>query len=443
MAMLTRTVPVLLLCLAAWPAWSAGEPPRARIDIEPEQVNVGEPVRLRLTVLVPTWFTSPPVFPDLELPNAITRLPPDSSFPTSARVGRDTWSGIVRDYQVFPQLTARYELAGGVIQVRYADPETRQPVSAEITLGPQSFRAVVPAGAEALAPYLGATKLDLEQEIGGETTTLRPGDAVVRTVTARIAGMPAMFLPPLLPESGDTGLRAYAREPRVSDTVAAQTGAVTGTRVEQATYVVEQGGTFELPAITLRWWNTALKQIEETTVPAVSLIAAAPVTAAEQPPARGRRGWSWTVAGFVVVLVLAALIWRYGGAVRARMSAWQTRWRHSEGYAYRRLLYACNHGDGHEIQRRLIAWLPRLAPGLEVHDLATVPGAGALATEVRVLMQCLYCRDNGELPLDGRHRRRLRAAVRAARAAGQRAQYGAADTLPPLNPTSARDGQPL
>jgi len=293
-------------------------------------------------------------------------------------------------------------------------------------------------------PYLGATKLDLEQDIRGVTTTLRPGDAVVRTVTARIAGMPAMFLPPLLPEPVDAGLRAYAREPRVSDTMAARTGAVTGTRVEQATYVVEQGGTFELPAITLRWWNTALKQIEETTVPAVSLIAAAPVTAAEQLPAGGwggRGGWSWAAAGFVVVAALAASIWRYGGAVRARMSAWQTRWRHSEGYAYRRLLYACRRGDGHEIQRRLLAWLSRLAPGLDVRDLATLPGAGALATEVQALMRCLYGRNGRGSPLDGRRRRRLRAAVRAARVARRRPRHGSASILPPLNPTGAGDGQ--
>ena len=69
---------------------STGFDPKVRIEIEPETVSVGQSARLRVTVLVPTWFTAPPVYPTFEKVNAITRLPPDSSFPTSERVGGES-----------------------------------------------------------------------------------------------------------------------------------------------------------------------------------------------------------------------------------------------------------------------------------------------------------------------------------------------------------------
>ena len=53
--------------------------PIIRVSLEPEAVNVGEAAELRITVLGPTWFPEPPEFPSFEVPNALVRLPPNSS----------------------------------------------------------------------------------------------------------------------------------------------------------------------------------------------------------------------------------------------------------------------------------------------------------------------------------------------------------------------------
>ena len=113
---------------------SAQEPPIVRMELEPKVVSVGEPVELRITVLAPTWFPRPPVYPSFELANAMTRVPPDSSYPISERVGAETWSGITRSYELYPLIAATYRLAAKTITVTWADPETRSPVAREVGL---------------------------------------------------------------------------------------------------------------------------------------------------------------------------------------------------------------------------------------------------------------------------------------------------------------------
>ena len=76
---------------------------------------------------------------------------------------------------------------------------------------------MVPAGAEALAPFLGGKSVGLDRKIASSLTDLKVGDAVVFTVTATIDGMPAQFLPPLIADPGTTGVTAYPKEPRLTD----------------------------------------------------------------------------------------------------------------------------------------------------------------------------------------------------------------------------------
>ena len=107
-----RVTFILLVLIVVWPASASTQKPIIRVTAEPEVVPVGEAIALEVTVLVPTWFPKPPGYPPFELANTITRLPPNSSYPTNARIGRDTWSGIVRTYQVYPLAAAIYRLSG-------------------------------------------------------------------------------------------------------------------------------------------------------------------------------------------------------------------------------------------------------------------------------------------------------------------------------------------
>ena len=175
------------LLLVVLPAWAATEPV-VRVAVMPDTVRVGEAAELQVTVLVPTWFTKPPVYPSFELANAITRLPPDSSYPTSERVGRETWSGIVRSYRVWPLLDARYRISGETLTVTFANPGAA-PVTAEVEVPEIVLRGIVPDGAAELDPYIAGRSLKLSLEVEGDISGLEAGDALVLTYRAELDGI--------------------------------------------------------------------------------------------------------------------------------------------------------------------------------------------------------------------------------------------------------------
>ena len=57
--------------------------------LDPEgPVTVGTPLAVTATVLVPTWMPEPPAWPDLQIADAITRLPERATRPVTERIGR-------------------------------------------------------------------------------------------------------------------------------------------------------------------------------------------------------------------------------------------------------------------------------------------------------------------------------------------------------------------
>ncbi|MEM7120298.1 MAG: hypothetical protein AAF563_03410 [Pseudomonadota bacterium] len=337
--------------------------PFVRVEVDPETVSVGEAAVMRVTVLAPTWFPEPPVWPSFEIANALVMLPPDSSRSVTERIGRDNWAGVVRSYRLYPQLAGEYRITGQTLDVTYADPQTREPIFLSLDVPDIVITSAVPPGAETLDPLLIGTSLTLEEETTGITDELEAGDAVVRSVTATIDGMPAMFLPPLIAPLDDAGLSALVRQPIVEDRQNERSDAIeSATRSESVSYVFETGGTFVLPAIELSWWNTETSVIETATLPETTLtVASAPGTpAAESGSTRTGLVTLWSA---VVLVVLAALVVVFYLAW-PRLRAWRTqrhaRYLASEAYAFRCLENAARHGGLSDVDRQRQIWLARL-----------------------------------------------------------------------------------
>ena len=411
----------LISCAAAIPAQ---ELPVAEVEVAPAEVSVGETIRLRVTVLSPTWFPTPPEFPSFELANVVVRLPPNSSRPTSRRIGRDTWSGIVRNYEIHPLIGARYRLDDLTIQVTYADPNDRSPLTVAVDLPPVEFRAVVPAGAESLDPYLAGRQLTLTRDIEGKTDTLEAGDALVVRYTAELDGLPAMFLPTLVAIEDIAGVSVYADQPLVED-------AERSRRSETLTYVFEAGGQFEIPAVELSWWNTETSAIEIASVRSLTVSVAGPPIpadadlAADQPTA-----WR-SVAAWLAILVLAAFAgWRGLRLSRRHLRAATTVHRRSEAYAFGQLRKALRGKDTRRIHHALLRWLERLEPGLDGRSLAHVCGDDELTVMLDRLSAAAYTDGQSPPSLRGFEFRLRRARSRFLRRRLQTARQA----LPPLNP---------
>ncbi|WP_181164693.1 BatD family protein [Amaricoccus solimangrovi] len=404
---------ILLVCAALLgSAAAAQEGPRVTVTLDPEgPVTVGTPVEVTATLLVPSFLPKPPDWPDLQIADALTR--PPETWPTTARVGQESWSGLTRSWQIVPQRAADYDLGQPEITVTYADPATSRPVETTLALPEIAFSARLPAGAEGMDPFLPATALTLAAQVDGLPDAPKPGDAFTLTLTLTAEGPPAILLPPLLAGlATPPGLNAYPKAPRVSERPGERGGPPRATRVEAVTYVIEKPGGYALPGVALGWWNTATGTRESA--------ATAPV--AFTVPAPPDIGGNWSIPR-AALLVLAGLA--LGAATLFLRRRRRPRAAPSEARLYRALARAARSAPSGEIRRRLTEWEARLpaplaSPGIEAALRALErpaygpPGAGGeRAGEERAARQ------------------RLRAELETARGAGD---AGRAAALPGLNP---------
>lgn len=396
--------------------------PIVRVEVEPAEVVVGESARLRVTVLVPTWFAKPPTYPSFELANAITRLPADSSFPTSERIGGATWSGIVRDYRVYPLLGATYRIGGESIGVAWANPGSA-PATANLPVPEIVFRGVVPAGAEGLVPYIAGNSLSLTMTGDGELDDLEPGDAVVLRYRAELEGLPAMFLPPLAPTLDMPGVAVYADEPSVRDGDVAS-------REERLTLVFEAGGEFAIPGVELEYWNLATQSIAKASAPGLAITVTGPPVAT--PESAAGIGFDGRLAAFLLAAVLAILVvaWRLAPQAARYLRAASERRRLSESYAFREVDRALRSADAPAAYAAMLAWLGRMAPGIDARGFAAAWGDDRLRGGVESLAASNYAEVNARFEPSA-----LRTGLQQARQRYLAEPTGRApDELPGLNP---------
>lgn len=417
---------LLALSILAWTsATLAQDPPDPiiRVSLEPETVNVGEAAALRITVLAPTWFPQPPEFPSFEVPNALVRLPPNSSRATSERIGRNTWAGVTRRYEVYPLIGARFRLGGDSVRVTVADPgnPARQ---YDLPIPDIELRAVVPPGAASLDPFIAGTRFEVTRQIDGELDGLEAGSAVVVTYTAELDGLHAMFIPSLAPDLEQAGLSVYTETPQVDDSTPAR-------REEKVTLVFETGGDFTVPASGFEWWNTSTDSVETIVLDAATLSVVGPLPMEPVGVEPETAAWRGRLAG-VALLLGAALLARFA---MPRLRGWyrrrETRVRASESFAFKSVLKAVRRDNSRAIHEALLAWAARLDPAIDSRRFAASYGDPELLAAIDSLSRSRYgesaAGDAGNHDLG-----RLLAAARQRYLAARRA--GGSTVLPRLNP---------
>jgi hypothetical protein len=358
-----RTLAIALL----WAGCVHGQDaPIVRVNVDPDTVMVGESAELTVTVLVPTWFPQPPVYPNFELANAITRLPSDRSRPTSERIGRTTWSGIVRVYEIYPLTAATYRIGGESIGVTWANPGS-DPFRQELEVPDIELRARVPAGAQGLDPWIAGTRLSLRIEPEGGLEDLEAGDAVVLRYTAELDGLPAIFLPPLARLDVD-GASVYADAPEITDGPPAR-------RSEKVTIVFDTGGEFTVPGVSLDYWKTDVGRIETVTADGFSLsVAGPPAEAPADTDEPTSIDWRWIFIVGAFAIGAAAFIRRRWPQWRDAREQMRRRREASEDHAFRELLAALRTDQTIRAYRWLLEWIHRLDPALDSHEFARCYG---------------------------------------------------------------------
>lgn len=399
--------------------------PRLAMALDEDSAIPGQPIVLRLKILVPTYLPKPPVFPSFEVPGVMVRLPERASGPTSETIDGATWAGVMRSYRLLPMVPGQFRIPARPLTVTYADPDTNEPIAVEMMTDEVVFEGVVPKGAEDLDPFIAAENLVLDQQVNGDPENMAPGDSVERVVVASITGTSPLFVPPLIPAPDSNGVAAYPAEPRLEESE--NRGVFSGKRTERVTYVAESGGRAVAPAVALRWFNIKSNKVETANAPEIDfVVSGAPV--ASETGFDWRAIAPWIVGGLVLLTLLIWVVW----LCWPRVSDWRRRrheaWLASEPYAYHQAELAIRRRDFSETSKAITRWSARLPAGVSHIDA----GLSAAMTRLgaRIYGREETASEKGQSS-DWNH---VRTALRAARNHQKVRAHPHGHVLPPLNP---------
>jgi len=396
--------------------------PLARLRIEGSgEVWVGQAVPLNVEVIVPTWFTGAPKFPELEVPNAVT-LSPEAAINFVVQSGGKTFSAQGQRYLIYPQVKGKYTVPPAKVQVTYALPDGKPSPPAILVSSPIQFEARMPAGAEGAKYYVTTSNLRIHQSLDRKLEGLKVGDSVNRTVDMTAKDTVGISLPPLKFEVPE-GIRLYPGTPKVSEK--AERGKIEATRTETATYVLEKEGRYTLPEIAIMWWNPQTKKMNKARLPAIELqIEAgsglnAEVFASSQEPEekpeeephrtvldRLKASVRWVLLFLGVslfLLILRRILSSKGISIRSYLTERRRRRAYAETTYFKRFRKACFSNDAGRSLRELMFWLDRvnsrpIAPTLE--QFGRESGIPELLKEEDALQRLLFARPVKVEPID-------------------------------------------
>ncbi|MBK1620198.1 hypothetical protein CKO42_17475 [Lamprobacter modestohalophilus] len=262
---------------------------------------------------------------------------------------RERWI-IERRYALFPRSAGRLEIPPSIYSAWRpgADaPEALRSEALSIEVRPAQPRS---SDAVADSAWLPATALNLS-EAGASSVRLAPGQVIERMLTIEAVGLRAEDLPPIRP-SIPFPLQVREDVPRLWNKRGPDS--VTGYRTERITLSSPETGLYQLPAVTLDWWNVDTQRWEQASTPEWQLQVAEFESASRRPAPDWRRDGPdgelntnsgqapmasvpeqpWLVAYFpwiaatLGLLLMAWLLWRrYQRSVlgRSRPTGHQTR----------------------------------------------------------------------------------------------------------------------
>jgi len=366
------------LTLLFWNSFAQAQEPHVTITSNQDEVIVGQPFILRVEVLVPTFMPSAPVFPSFEVPGLIVRLPERSTQPVSRQVEGETWAGVTRTYRLYPMQAGVTDIPAQEMTIQYRDPASTDDLAVTVAVPATRIMAGVPEGARTLDPIILAQQVEITQTWEAAEGDLAVGDAVRRRLEIAVEGTSALFVPPLLegadplpPETSGDGddlvatFRSYQQDAQVTETL--ERGVMSGTRIEEVSYIAQTGGVTSFPPLRLEWYNLDSQSVEEIELEGRQITVKAPMSL---DPQTARRFAALSVLAVIVAFGLYRMIWP---VVRQQIDRAKTAYAASVHAAHRRARRATRACDLSALIRALDARHVRghvAAPDLHVAVLA-------------------------------------------------------------------------
>lgn len=346
------------------------------VQFNKRTVVVGEPVLVTITIYTSTWFTSPPEFSEIQVPNAIMVDYKQRTGSMSKTIGNRSYPAIEKKYLVYPLKEGENSLPSMSIVVE-SPPEGDYKSKRRVIKSPErSFHvAPVPEGLT-METWLTAYNVRLSETWNKSTDQLRQGDVLDRRITIEASGALAALIPPLdIVESSFGNL--YSRTPSLNNVQ--NQSSFTGTRTETWTYLMESEGSYTIPGISVSWYNPVSQKVESAQIGAreITIVAnpdmdfllsmqdslQAMLEIGEKPGGKsfqwmGLKGWQLALALLtlsIILYLLYRLIHRIVSLARDRKIAE----RDSEERFFKDFMSVSREGDSAAVMGALLSWYDR------------------------------------------------------------------------------------
>ncbi len=340
----------------------AEDPVIVRTSITPDSnIWVGQQVVLQLDILALDGWADSRRLPEFDLPGAYLLRVESQGTRLSETISAGSYSGQRHEWLLFPQRGGEFRISPTEIEIKlktFGTEASEQSVSLKTEA--LEFAVGVPPGAEQIEGLISTTELTANQSWEPEQFTLRAGDGIKRTISFKAANVSGMAFTPLKSETV-ANVAIYPGEPDVADEINRGTLDY-GKRVETFTYVPAKAGEYDIPDITVSWWDIKNNILHKETLEGISL------NVSKAPAGSGRGVADSTAAGrysnWIYLLPLAAFLialyflWRE--RVRPAWKRYQAVCENSEPAWFNRFTKTARTGKLDETMTALMQWLDRL-----------------------------------------------------------------------------------
>jgi hypothetical protein len=350
---------------------------------------------------------------ELDIPDIYVEPLEQRSF--QRRIAGRLWQVTELRYALFPQKSGVFDIPALAFSGRELLPGRSllgarlgrrialdsRPITIDVKPVPSSFPGEV---------WLPASRLTLTSQWSAAPNSLITGDSTTRSLELTAEGLQGSQLPPLTSLGGSSsldGLRFYPDKETIDQREVS--AGLEGYRLQSEALVATRPGNWELPPLSIPWWNTETDTLEFARLPEETIAVSGSSTSAYgttdpvetsldsaiNPSGRVSRYWLGTAAlGWLLAAVFAGLWLR----LRRRLNSARQkpgREKIDASKALVQLRLACSSNDPEAARQAVLNWFQDQRETIGHLSLSDVGNhvESALAEELRRLDAALYQRE--------------------------------------------------
>jgi hypothetical protein len=388
------------------------------VSANKNEVYVGEPVQITVSVFTPTWFTKGVDIGNIKVNGAFSVY--FRSLSTSRKINGQTYAGVQLFYNVFP-----FEEQDIVIPALSFEVETpavggykgirRKVQTKETVIRNKPIPPDIDPG-----QWFVSGGMTVRENWKGNLNSVKVGDVLERTITRNANNTVAELIPPVIWDS-IASVSLYPIRPIVNTNKGKL--AISATRTDGVKYLFEEEGDIILPDIEFSWWNPSQNKYLKRTIKGRtisvkpnpdlgilrtikdSLAVKQEVLNAEEDEKEAKTYFGLPLKQFLILLavlcIVVYLLIRYLLKARKVLIRKREEYRASESYAFRRFLSVANSEEPGKTISALYGWIGHL--GLKeptLRELAIACDSKELMFEIETIEGVLIDKNKGRLPIN-------------------------------------------